>query len=69
MIVLDTHILVWMNEAQEKLTQKSINFLAEATTLIIPSISLWEISMLVHYGRLKLSLRLSEWLNLACGLP
>jgi PIN domain nuclease of toxin-antitoxin system len=68
MIVLDTQILVWMNLAPEKLTKKATEAMAEAGTLVIPSISLWEISMLVHYGRLELPCSPLDWLNAVLGL-
>ncbi len=69
MIVLDTQVLVWMNLAPEKLTSKAVEMMAGAGTMLIPSISLWEISMLVHYGRLELPCPPLDWFDTVCGLP
>lgn len=69
MIVLDTQALVWMNLAPRKLTRKATEALAGAAVLFVPSICLWEISMLVHYGRLELPCAPLEWFNDICGLP
>lgn len=69
MIVLDTQALVWMVLVPEKLTRQAAEAMAEAEILIVPSISLWEISMLVHYGRLELPCQPLEWLDDVCGLP
>ena len=69
MVVLDTQVLVWINLAPKKLTRKAMETMAEAETLLIPSISLWEISMLVHYGRLELPCPPLDWFDTVCGLP
>ena len=42
--------------------------MAEAGILVIPSICLWEISMLVHYGRMELPCPPLDWFNVVCGL-
>jgi PIN domain nuclease of toxin-antitoxin system len=63
MIVVDTHILIWMYLATEKLSGVAIKAIFEANFLLIPSISLWEVSMLVNYRRLELPCSLSDWLN------
>ena len=68
MIVLDTQALVWMNLAPEKLSRMAAKAMAEAGTLVIPSICLWEISMLVHYGRMELPCPPLDWFNVVCGL-
>lgn len=69
MIVVDTHILVWMHLAPEKLSEAAIKATSEANFLLIPSISLWEISMLVSYRRLELPCPLIEWLETVCSQP
>jgi len=68
MIVLDTQALVWMILAPKKLTRKAAETIASAETLVIPSICLWEISMLVHYGRLELPCPPLDWLEQICSL-
>ncbi|MDR0354156.1 MAG: type II toxin-antitoxin system VapC family toxin [Deltaproteobacteria bacterium] len=69
MIVVDTHILIWMYLATEKLSEAAIKAISEADFLLIPSISLWEVSMLVNYRRLELPCSLSDWLNTVCNQP
>jgi PIN domain nuclease of toxin-antitoxin system len=54
MYVIDTHVLVWANLSPNKLSDKAKEILSVAGNLFVPSISLWEISMLVSYGRLEL---------------
>ena len=69
LIVIDTHILVWVQLAPEKLSEAAIKAIAETNFLLVPSISLWEISMLVNHQRLKLPCPLINWLNTVCSKP
>lgn len=69
MIVVDTHVLIWMHLAPEKLSEAAIKAISKADFLLIPSISLWEISMLVSYRRLELPCPLIEWLGTVCAQP
>lgn len=69
MIVLDTQALVWMHLATEKLTVPAKKAIAKSDMLIIPSISMWEISMLVQYGRLELPCPILAWFDRIFGLP
>jgi len=68
MIVVDTQALVWMILAPKKLTRTASEAIASAETLVVPSICLWEISMLVHYGRLELPCPPLDWFNQICNL-
>jgi PIN domain nuclease of toxin-antitoxin system len=70
MILLDTHIFVfWVNEAERlrPVTRRLIE--AEADSILISSITLWEIAKLVQLGRLSLSLPVTEWLEQALAYP
>lgn len=69
MVVADTHVLVWMHLAPEKLSESAVKAVSKAETLLIASISLWEVSMLVSHGRLELPEPLTEWLNIICAQP
>jgi len=68
MIVIDTQVLVWMHLAPEKLSRPAEKAINVAETMVIPSISLWEISMLVHYGRMVLPCTPLEWFSNIYGL-
>lgn len=68
MIVLDTHILVWWLSEDERLTKKAEtainNHIKKNDSILISSITTWEISMLVQKERLKLSMDVDSWLAL-----
>ena len=67
MIVLDTHILIWWVDDNEKLSNKSKTIISKAqknkTPIIISSITAWEISMLINKGRLCLSMDVDKWIE------
>ena len=56
MILLDTHVLVWLATEPKKLTRPASAAIRRALKsggIAIASISLWEIAMLVAAGRLR----------------
>lgn len=64
MIVLDTHVLVWLVADPKKLSEKAIKRIdreAKKSELLVSSISVWEIYMLIKKGRLKLSMDVDTW--------
>ena len=70
MILLDTHIFLWMNLEQEKLPPALTHAIAAEPTLGLAAISLWEIAMLVQYRRVSIpdpSLR--EWFQVTLPAP
>ena len=69
MFVIDTHILIWMHLAPEKISGPAIKAISETDFLVVPSISLWEISMLVNHHRLELPCPLIDWLKTICAQP
>ncbi|MCY4154837.1 MAG: type II toxin-antitoxin system VapC family toxin [Gammaproteobacteria bacterium] len=61
-ILLDTHVWLWTQEAQERLGSKSKDMLLnEDNTLFISSISSLEIARLAWGGRLTLAGKLRTW--------
>lgn len=68
MIVLDTHALIWwVNDEQSKLSKKAqqaIDDELQGGTIVISSISAWEVALLVTRGRLALSMDVPQWLAL-----
>ena len=67
MLVLDTHILIWWVSADPKLSESAKkrieNALENSESILISSITAWEISMLVHKGRLTLSMDVDTWVQ------
>ncbi|MBT4498370.1 MAG: type II toxin-antitoxin system VapC family toxin [Gemmatimonadetes bacterium] len=72
MILLDTHALVWYLDDPEKLSQKSreaIDTGLRDDGVGIADITLWEIAMLVHKGRLTFDRDVEQWLTDLSELP
>ena len=57
MILIDTHVLVWINRSPEKLSRdarRAIERTTRADAAAIASITLWELATLVLRGRIRL---------------
>jgi len=57
-ILLDTHVLVWMVSDSSRLSRDAARELRRAEQegeLAIASITLWELALLYHHGRLRTS--------------
>jgi PIN domain nuclease of toxin-antitoxin system len=66
-IVVDTHIIIWDALKPEKLSQKAKETIISANNsdgIIFCEISLWEIAMLMHKGRLAIDLDYLEFIRL-----
>lgn len=64
MLLLDTHVLVWLDEGSQRLGVKAlgfINFALAEGQLGVASISFWEIAMLLDKQRLALHIELDVW--------
>lgn len=64
MILLDTHVLVWMDQDRAELGAGARRAIARAATggeVGVSAISFWEIAMLCEKGRLRLELPASRW--------
>lgn len=64
MLLLDTHVLVWLDEGSQRLGLKALDLINNALTgrqLGVASISFWEIAMLVDKQRLALHIELDVW--------
>ena len=64
MLLMDTHVLVWLDEANSKLGQvakKSIDDALLAGSLGVAAVSFLEIAMLVRKGRISIGLELDVW--------
>ena len=64
MILLDTHVLVWLDEGSPRLgkrARKTIDKSFEESEVMVSAISFWEIAMLVRKNRLRLETDLAVW--------
>ena len=64
MILLDTHALIWLVEADPKLGKKVRELADQAlkdNELATSAITFWEVAMLVHRKRIGLSLPADVW--------
>ena len=64
MLILDTHVLVWLDEGSPRLGNEclqTINQALAAGQLGVASISFWEIAMLVTKERLDFRIERDVW--------
>ena len=72
MIVLDTHVLVWVMDDDAKLGPEVRRTIVEASRgneVGVSAITPWEIALLVEKGRLRLAREIAEWLDAALAAP
>ena len=67
LILLDTQIVVWLNQEQDRLSKSAALAIADArvqgTGLAIADLTLWEFAMLATKNRISLSVPLSSGLQ------
>lgn len=71
-LLLDTHIWIWLVEGDNRLTRRLVDSLhaaAEHHGLWVHPISAWEVAMLNRKGRLNLSRPVRQWIVEATNLP
>jgi PIN domain nuclease of toxin-antitoxin system len=72
MIVLDTHAWIWWISNPEKLGAAAASAIEQAmqeNSILLSSISTWEIALLVAKGRLTLSINVRDWVRKTESLP
>ncbi|GHD18652.1 type II toxin-antitoxin system VapC family toxin [Tianweitania populi] len=73
MILLDTHTLLWWSgQIGSRLSERAFSLIEEEkakTSLLVSTISMWEITMLCERGRLGLKQNLDDWLRELEGNP
>lgn len=69
MIVLDTHIFLWLNLQPEKLPLAIASALYEEEQWGLSAISLWETAMLSSRKRITIPGQLLDWLHKAIDIP
>jgi PIN domain nuclease of toxin-antitoxin system len=72
-ILLDTHVLVWMDTSDRRLGRKSRALIDEywpAGKVSVSAISFWEVGRLNERGRIRLGMTIQEWRSqwLAAGI-
>ncbi len=71
-ILIDTHILIWMITASDKLSKEAVELIQQAVPerrMLLSAISLLEITMLVQKKRLQFSTPVRMWLERALTTP
>jgi PIN domain nuclease of toxin-antitoxin system len=69
MIVIDTHVLIWALDDDDRLGPKARTMIDESKTILISAISIWEIALLVKKSRLVLKKDVAGWVKQALALP
>jgi PIN domain nuclease of toxin-antitoxin system len=66
MIILDTHVLIWMTQDSDQIGQKTRDLIDAALAndeLLVSAISFWEIVMFKHRKQVEIAMPLSAWRN------
>lgn len=64
MILIDTHVLVWLDQDDPKLgtgCRRAIDQALADNALVVSAISFWEVAMLVAKQRLAIDIALHHW--------
>lgn len=72
MIVLDTHVLIWAAEDDQRLgktARATIEEMRNADGAAVSAITPWEIALLVEKGRLQLAMDLGDWMQTVLRAP
>jgi PIN domain nuclease of toxin-antitoxin system len=71
-IVVDTHVLVWLVADDARLGDEARAAISAAAIdggVLVSAITPWEIAMLAHKGRLLLGREVGAWIEAALALP
>lgn len=66
MMILDTHALIWLDQASTRLGKRAHRQIDKAfqdDKLAVSAISFWEVAMLAVKGRISLSQPVSRWMD------
>jgi PIN domain nuclease of toxin-antitoxin system len=72
MIVLDTHTWIWFISNPERLSKRAkaaVNAGVKDKSILLSSISAWELALLVAKKRLKLTIDVTDWIAKSESLP
>lgn len=68
-VVLDTHAWIWWTALEQRLGEGAKRAIAEADSIGISAISVWEVVMLERKGRISFDRRPAEWVRQALARP
>ncbi len=63
-MLLDTHVLVWLDSGDTRLGKKALTAIDKTfkeNTLFVSAISFWEVAMLIEKKRLEISVPVDQW--------
>jgi PIN domain nuclease of toxin-antitoxin system len=66
-ILLDTHVIIWDALAPDRLSERARQAIVQANAsdgMLVCDISLWEIAMLIHKGRVQVDIDCQSFLSL-----
>lgn len=63
MILLDTHVLLWWQADGARLSSRAAQAIEQADTVLLSSISFWEVGVLESKGRIQLDRDPFEWVR------
>lgn len=69
LIILDTHAWIWHVADEARLGRRALTHIRRAATLGVHPVSCWEVAMLVNSQRLRLSMEVGRWIDLALSRP
>jgi len=69
MIIIDTHIWIWLVSDPEKLSEKAVSAIEYSKIIGVCPISCWEISTKVTNGKLSLDRNIDVWVQQALARP
>lgn len=62
-LLLDTHTLLWWKGDPRRLSREARRQIGRARSLLVSSISLWEVATLLRRGRIRLDRELDIWVD------
>lgn len=62
-VVLDTHALVWLLSAPQRLSERARARIETADTVAISAASAWEMALLADAGRIELDRPVDTWMH------
>ena len=65
MILLDTHVWVWLVSDPDRLSSTSLDAIDGAEALAISAVSAWEVGMLIARGRIEVDREPRVWIRQA----
>lgn len=68
-VVLDTHAWIWWTALEQQLGDHAKRAIAEADSIAISAISVWEVVMLERKGRISFDRQPAEWVRHALARP